>query len=88
MILKAYTIEDKILKMHYTPIFAEDDKHAKKIVLQAVADPDNLLNKAADKYFLNCVGEYNTDTGRIEGYKKPSTICCLADLKGMVTADA
>lgn len=88
MILKAYTIEDKILKMHYTPIFAEDDKHAKKVILQAIADPENLLNKAAHKYDLNCVGEYNTDTGRLDGYKKPKTVCCLADLKGLVSADA
>lgn len=88
MILKAYTIEDRILKMHYTPIFAEDDKHAKKIVLTVIANPDNLLNKAAHKYDLNCVGDFDTNTGRLVGYKKPEKVCCLADLKGMVTDNA
>ncbi len=71
MIMKIYSIRDNKAGVFNNPIFSPNDEHAKREFEMMYSNAkDGIFVRYPEDFDLYSIGEYNTDTGKIEGIDK------------------
>lgn len=67
MILKAYSIYDLKSAAFGAPFFFHQHGQAMRAVMDAAADANSMLSRHPADFALYCVGQWDDQTGRLEG---------------------
>lgn len=69
-----YSIFDKTAKQFGLPFFQINDETAIRMFSNLVNDKDSMLNKNPDDYTLFRLGEFDADSGIVDGIRNPADI--------------
>lgn len=79
--LKIYAIKDKKAEAYLQPFTTTKDGLAIRMI-QASMEQENNLSKYPEDFSLYQIGEFNENTGKVEGLKDILCIGQLSDLAG------
>lgn len=74
--MKLYSIYDTKAKVYYTPMQSNTDEEAIRTIRTVVNDPSTTLHQDPSDYMLMYLGEFDTQTGIIQGCSPRNVESC------------
>jgi hypothetical protein len=80
MILKIFSLFDEKAQTYNTPQYLAHEGEALRMLLTTLDDNKSMVSKFPEDFSLYCLGTFDDNSGKFEGYNEPQLIKRISDL--------